>query len=78
MYVLTFDTHAFAFDRSSAFYEMEAEIFVQSESFASDLEEKFTRESDQFCIPVNTVDECNQFLPKGCEICEGFGPFFDV
>mmetsp|Transcript_16779 Transcript_16779/g.27567 ORF Transcript_16779/g.27567 Transcript_16779/m.27567 type:complete len:696 (+) Transcript_16779:177-2264(+) len=62
----------------SAFYEMEAEIFVQSESFASDLEEKFTRESERFCIPVKTVDECNQFLPKGCSICEGFGPFFDV
>lgn len=61
-----------------AFYEMEAEIFVQSESFASDLEEKFTRESERFCIPVKTVDECNQFLPKGCSICEGFGPFFDV
>jgi len=62
----------------SAFYEMEAEVFVQSESFAADLEGKFTRECEQFCIPVKTVDECNQFLPKGCAICEGFGPFFDV
>jgi hypothetical protein len=62
----------------SAFYEMEGEIFVQSESFAADLEEKFTRECQQFCIPVKAVDECNQFMPKGCAICEGFGPFFDV
>lgn len=62
----------------SSFYEAEQEIFVQSEPFASDLEEKFTRESEQFCIPVKTADECNQFLPKGCAICEGFGPFFDV
>lgn len=62
----------------AAFYEMEAEIFVQSESFAADLEEKFTTECEKFCIPVKTVDECNQFLPKGCAICEGFGPFFDL
>lgn len=62
----------------AAFYEMEAEIFVQSESFAADLEEKFMRESENYCIPVKTADECNQFLPNGCAICEGFGPFFDV
>ncbi len=65
----------------SAFYEAEQEIFVQSESFASDfhLEEKlFTREREQVCIRVKIADECNQFLPKGCAICEGFGPFFDV
>jgi hypothetical protein len=57
---------------------MEAEIFVQSETFASDLEAKFMSERDLFCVSVKTADECNQFLPKGCEICEGFGPFFDV
>lgn len=64
----------------SAFYEMEAEIFVQSETFASDLEAKFMSERDLFCVSVKTADECNRFLPKGkgCEICEGFGPFFDV
>lgn len=62
----------------SSFYEAELEIFVQSEAFASDLEEKFTRECEQFCIPVKTADECNQFLPIGCAICEGFGPFFDL
>ena len=61
----------------SAFYEMEAEVFVQSKCFAADLEEKFHRERGKFCIPVTTADECDQFLPKGCAICKGFGPFFE-
>ena len=62
----------------SAFYEMEAEVFVQSENFAAELVNKFERESAAYCIPVKTVDECLQFMPKGCPICEGFGPFYDA
>ena len=60
----------------SAFYEMEAEICVHSESFASELEGKFERESGKYCISVKTPEECKQFLPQGCELCEGFGPFY--
>jgi phosphatidylserine/phosphatidylglycerophosphate/cardiolipin synthase-like enzyme len=62
----------------SAFYEMEAEIFVSSSSFAADLQKKFEREKNEFTVHVKTVKECEKYLPSGCSICTHFGPFFEV
>lgn len=60
----------------SAFYEMEAEIFVESEEFAQGLLKKFMEEKALYTIPVKSADECKQFCPKGCNICHQFGPFY--
>ncbi|KAL3822007.1 hypothetical protein ACHAXA_002993 [Cyclostephanos tholiformis] len=61
----------------SAFYEMEAEIFVSSSSFASELQKKFERERNEFTVQVKTAEECEKYLPSGCSICNQFGPFFE-
>lgn len=60
----------------SAFYEMEAEIFVSSSSFALELQKKFERERNEFTVQVKTAKECEKYLPSGCSICAQFGPFF--
>lgn len=60
----------------SAFYEMEAEIFVSSASFAEQLRQKFEKERSEFTVPLRTAQECETFLPMGCSICTQFGPFF--
>ncbi|KAL3768509.1 hypothetical protein ACHAW5_002466 [Stephanodiscus triporus] len=61
----------------SAFYEMEAEIFVSSSSFAAELQKKFDRERNEFTVQVKTAKECEKYLPLGCSICAQFGPFFE-
>lgn len=60
----------------SAFYEKEAEIFVQSETFAIDLIEKFEEERDAYSFRVASPSDCEKFLPTGCFLCKGFGPFY--
>jgi len=60
----------------SAFYEMEAEIFVFSSALATELQKKFDRERNEFTVQVKTVKECEKYLPPGCSICAQFGPFF--
>jgi phosphatidylserine/phosphatidylglycerophosphate/cardiolipin synthase-like enzyme len=60
----------------SAFYEMEAEIFVFSSALATELQKKFERERNEFTVRVKTVKECEKYLPSGCSICAQFGPFF--
>jgi phosphatidylserine/phosphatidylglycerophosphate/cardiolipin synthase-like enzyme len=62
----------------SAFYEMEAEIFVSSSSFAADLQKKFERERNEYTVQVKTVKGCEKYLPSGCSICTHFGPFFEI
>ncbi len=61
----------------SAFYEMEAEIFVSSSSFAAELQKKFEWERNEFTVQVKTAKECEMYLPSGCLICNQFGPFFE-
>ena len=61
----------------SAFYEKEAEIFVQSETFAIDLIEKFEEERDAYSFRVASPSDCEKLLPTGCFLCKGFGPFYD-
>ncbi|KAL3822008.1 hypothetical protein ACHAXA_002994 [Cyclostephanos tholiformis] len=61
----------------SAFYEMEAEIFVSSTALATDLQKKFERERNEFTEQVKTAEECENYLPSGCSICNQFGPFFE-
>jgi phosphatidylserine/phosphatidylglycerophosphate/cardiolipin synthase-like enzyme len=61
----------------SAFYEMEAEIFVSSQALATELQKKFERERNEFTVQVKTAKECDKFLPSGCSICNQFGPFFE-
>lgn len=61
----------------SAFYEMEAEIFVISSTIAMELEKKFKREKNEFTVQVHTTKECEKYLPSGCAICNQFGPFFE-
>lgn len=60
----------------AAFYEMEGELFVRSSVFASSLRDKFEAEKEEFSVHVETPSDCMQFLPKGCALCEGFGPFY--
>lgn len=62
----------------SAFYEKEAEVFVQSEAFASELLARFEMEKDAYCTRIETPGGCERFLPRGCAICEGFGPFYEA
>jgi phosphatidylserine/phosphatidylglycerophosphate/cardiolipin synthase-like enzyme len=61
----------------AAFYEKESEVFIYSKAFATELLEKFKQESFEYCDTVSSVDECQQFLPIGCTLCRGFGPFYD-
>jgi phosphatidylserine/phosphatidylglycerophosphate/cardiolipin synthase-like enzyme len=61
----------------SAFYEKESEVFIYSKDFASQLIHKFDKENEEYCTKVESVEECKHFLPKGCSLCKGFGPFYD-
>lgn len=61
----------------SAFYEKESEVFIYSKDFASELLDKFDKEKEEYCTKVESVQECKHFLPKGCSLCKGFGPFYD-
>lgn len=60
----------------SAFYEKEGEVLIFSKAFASELQHKFRNESEKHCIQVSSAQECVQFLPSGCALCKGFGPFY--
>lgn len=59
-----------------AFYEMEAEIMVHSEEFASSLTMKFEMEREAHTLLVSGVDDIDFFCPKGCCLCHEFGPFY--
>jgi len=61
----------------AAFYEKEAEVFVHSEAFAANVLDKFDKERNEYCVEVKTPAECDVFLPDGCFLCQGFGPFYD-
>ena len=61
----------------SAFYEKESEVFIYSKVFACELLEKFKKESDEYCVQISAAHEIKQFLPSGCALCKGFGPFYD-
>lgn len=61
----------------AAFYEKEAEVFVYSEAFAANVLDKFDKERNEYCVEVKTPAECDVFLPDGCFLCQGFGPFYD-
>jgi len=63
----------------AAFYEMEHELLIYSTKVASYLEGKFDKESNTMAIRLQSPDQClpgNGFCPKGCYLCEGYGPFF--
>eukprot|EP00521_Asterionellopsis_glacialis_P009576 CAMPEP_0195281000 /NCGR_PEP_ID=MMETSP0707-20130614/480_1 /TAXON_ID=33640 /ORGANISM="Asterionellopsis glacialis, Strain CCMP134" /LENGTH=820 /DNA_ID=CAMNT_0040339835 /DNA_START=229 /DNA_END=2691 /DNA_ORIENTATION=- len=63
----------------ASFYEIEHELLVYSTKVASYLEGKFERESNEMAILLHSADQClpgNGFCPKGCHMCEGYGPFF--
>jgi phosphatidylserine/phosphatidylglycerophosphate/cardiolipin synthase-like enzyme len=62
----------------SAFYEIEHEAFIQSPTIAGLLSDKFERDRLAHSIRVSAKD-CTPggpFCPRGCILCEGFGPFF--
>lgn len=62
----------------AAFHEIEHEAFIQSTTIASILTEKFHSDQAAQCVRVSE-EECldtTLFRPKGCALCEGFGPFF--
>jgi phosphatidylserine/phosphatidylglycerophosphate/cardiolipin synthase-like enzyme len=67
----------------SSFYEMEANIFVFSESLAAELTSKFEQEKDAYTVQVHTAADCEAYLPTGfndnekCFVCKNFGPFFE-
>eukprot|EP00977_Amphora_coffeiformis_P028515 scaffold35604_cov244-Amphora_coffeaeformis.AAC.3 len=63
----------------SAFYEIEHEAFVESPQVAGVLREKFFRDAGALCTLVADVRECQpggKYCPKGCFVCQGFGPFY--
>lgn len=62
----------------SAFYEIEHEALVESHKVANILREKFLRDASVLCTLLEEKD-CEPgglFCPKGCFVCDGFGPFY--
>jgi len=60
----------------AAFYEMEAELFVFSKSFANVLENKFECEKEDSAIQIKSLEDIAFFCPRGCKLCKPFGPFY--
>jgi phosphatidylserine/phosphatidylglycerophosphate/cardiolipin synthase-like enzyme len=63
----------------SAFYEVEHEAFVESPAVARALCDKFERDRLAHAVRVS-ADDCapgGPFCPRGCALCDGFGPFFE-
>ncbi|CAB9516249.1 Phospholipase D Transphosphatidylase [Seminavis robusta] len=61
----------------AAFYEIEHELFVpNSRVLAQELVRKFDDDQANACVLVPTPEACGLFLPKGCVLCRGFGPFY--
>lgn len=62
----------------SAFYEIENEAFVESVAVANILRQKFLADADILCSRLS-ADDCRPgglYCPKGCFLCQGFGPFY--
>lgn len=59
-----------------AFYEIEHELFIESQSVAHHLMAKFEKETTEWCTRIESITDCNFYCPKGCAICKPFGPFF--
>jgi putative cardiolipin synthase len=62
----------------SAFYEIEHEAFIESRAVAQALCDKFDRDRASHSVRVSAAD-CTPggaFCPRGCVVCDGFGPFF--
>ena len=62
----------------SAFYEMEHELFIQSESVARKLEDKFNRDIKDTACLISSSEMCveRDWCPLGCDLCRSFGPFY--
>ena len=63
----------------SSFYEMEMEAFCDSPKVAAKLQAKFDKDRNANAVLVH-LDDCipgHKFCPKGCQLCKGFGNFFD-
>jgi len=63
----------------AAFYEIEHEAFIESESVAAVLKTKFesNKAGNTTGLPL-TLEDCRDggtYCPKGCSLCAGFGPF---
>jgi hypothetical protein len=61
-----------------AFFEIELETFIQSESIARELEEIFEEEKTTLSVRIATRNDCVLFLPAGCTICKCLGKFYTL
>jgi phosphatidylserine/phosphatidylglycerophosphate/cardiolipin synthase-like enzyme len=62
----------------AVFYEMEHELFIPDcGEIAQGLVKKFEEDKGRHCTLLAHADACDRFLPSGCVLCRGYGPFYN-